>query len=82
MNDRGVALLRAFPKPLTDDVVRVSDYVVILGDVDEPPRYSGKEYLTWDVAPAKGASADEVRAIIDDVDTRVRALWEEIRTDE
>lgn len=48
MNDRGVALLRAFPKPLTDDVVRVSDYVVILGDVD----------------------------------TRVRALWEEIRTDE
>lgn len=78
MNDRGVALIRAFPKPLTDDVVRVSDYVVLLGDVDEPPRYEGKEYLTWDVAAAKGATTDEVRAIVDDLDSRVRALWAEI----
>ena len=68
----------AYPKPLTDDVVQAADVVVTMGCGDACPIYPGKRYLDWDLADPVDRSIDEVRAIRDDIDARVRALLAEI----
>jgi arsenate reductase (thioredoxin) len=74
----GVDLADAFPKPLTDDVVRAADVVVTMGCGDACPVYPGKRYLDWPVPDPAGLPLDEVRAVRDDVDARVRALLAEL----
>jgi protein-tyrosine-phosphatase len=75
----GVDLADAFPKPLTDEVVRAADVVVTMGCGDACPIYPGKRYEDWVVAdPAEASTLDEVRAIRDDIDERVRRLLSEL----
>ena len=74
-----VDLTTAFPKPLTDDVVRAADVVVTMGCGDACPVYAGKRYLDWQVRDPAGLTLGEVRAIRDDIDARVRALVAELR---
>jgi len=75
----GVDLADAFPKPLTDEVVRAADVVVTMGCGDACPIYPGKRYEDWEVAdPAEAMSLDEVRQIRDDSDGRVRRLLSEL----
>jgi arsenate reductase (thioredoxin) len=75
MAEVGVDLSEAFPKPLTDEVVRAADVVITMGCGDACPIYPGKRYEDWEVAdPAEAASIDEVRAIRDEIDERVRRL--------
>ena len=82
MSELGVDLADAFPKPLTDEVVRAADVVVTMGCGDACPIFPGKRYEDWVVAdPAEATSLDEVRAIRDDIDARVRALLGELRID-
>lgn len=76
---RGVELADAFPKPLTDDVVRAADYVITMGCGDSCPVYPGKNYLDWEIADPAGAEAESIRQVADDIDDRVRALWADIR---
>ncbi|MGY1636530.1 arsenate reductase ArsC [Geodermatophilus sp. SYSU D00742] len=78
MAEVGVDLADAFPKPLTDDVVRAADVVVTMGCGDACPVYPGKRYLDWQVHDPAGRPLDEVRAIRDDLDARVRGLLAEI----
>jgi len=79
MAEVGVDLEDAFPKPLTDEVVRAADVVVTMGCGDACPIYPGKRYEDWVVGdPAEAASLDEVRRIRDDVDGRVRQLLAEL----
>jgi arsenate reductase len=79
MGELGVDLTTAFPKPLTDEVVRAADVVITMGCGDACPIYPGKRYEDWVVAdPAEAESLDEVRAIRDDIDARVRALLAEL----
>jgi hypothetical protein len=50
-----------------------------MGCGDACPVYPGKRYEDWVVAdPAEAASLDEVRAIRDDLDARVRRLLAEL----
>lgn len=72
--ERGIALEEAFPKPLTDRVVRAADVIVTMGCGDSCPVYPGKRYLDWDVADPHGQDLATVRAVADDVDARVAAL--------
>ena len=75
MAELGVDLEEAFPKPLTDEVVRAADVVVTMGCGDACPIYPGKRYEDWEVSdPAEAGSYEEVRAIRDDIDARVRRL--------
>jgi arsenate reductase (thioredoxin) len=75
MAEVGVDLSEAFPKPLTDEVVRAADVVITMGCGDACPIYPGKRYEDWEVAdPAEAESLDEVRAIRDEIDERVRRL--------
>jgi arsenate reductase len=77
--ERGIDLSGAYPKPLTDDVVRAADYVITMGCGDACPVYPGKRYLDWGIADPSRESAEGVREIVDAVDARVRALWDQLR---
>jgi arsenate reductase (thioredoxin) len=79
MAELGVDLDDAFPKPLTDEVVRAADVVVTMGCGDACPIYPGKRYEDWEVAdPAEATSYEEVRAIRDDIDARVQRLLSDL----
>ena len=82
MAEIGVPLTEAFPKPLTDDVVRASDVVVTMGCGDACPYYPGKRYLDWDLADPADLPLDGVRAVRDQIDAHVRDLLSEILPDQ
>ena len=68
----------AYPKPLTDDAVRAADVVITMGCGDTCPVLPGKRYEDWIVGDPALASPDGVRAIREELDTRVRALLAEL----
>ena len=79
MAEIGVDLADAFPKPLTDDAVRAADVVVTMGCGDACPIFPGKRYEDWVLDdPAEAESLDEVRAIRDEIDARIRPLVDEL----
>ena len=78
LDEIGVPLAGEYPKPLTDEVVRASDYVITMGCGDACPVYPGRTYLDWDLPDPVGKPLDEVRAIRDDIYDRVRDLVTEI----
>ena len=78
MNEVGVDLSQAYPKPLTDEAVRASDVVITMGCGDACPIFPGKRYLDWDLEDPSGKSLEEVRPIRDEIDRRVQELLGEI----
>jgi protein-tyrosine-phosphatase len=78
MREVGVDLSEAFPKPLTDEVVRAADVVITMGCGDACPIYPGKRYEDWSVDDPAGQGLDEVRRIRDEIDGRVRGLVGEL----
>ena len=79
MAELGIDLSTAFPKPLTDEVVRAADAVITMGCGDACPIYPGKRYEDWALDdPAEAESLESVRVIRDEIDTRVRALVAEL----
>ena len=76
--ERGWEQIAEFPKPLTDDVVRASDYVVTMGCGDACPLVPGRRYLDWPVADPTGLEEAEIRVIVDEIEHRVRLLLTEI----
>ena len=79
LRDRGLDLTGAYPKPLTDDVVRAADYVITMGCGDVCPIYPGKHYLDWDLADPADQGREQVEAIVDEIDERVKGLWQTVR---
>src|ERR671914_828896 len=69
-----VDVAQEFPKPLTDEVVRAADAVITMGCGDACPIYPGKRYEDWEVDDPAEKSLDEVRAIRDAIELRVREL--------
>ena len=80
MGELGLDLSREFPKPLTTDVVEAADVVITMGCGDACPVFPGKRYLDWELTDPAGKGPDEVRAIRDDIDQRVRGLLTELTT--
>lgn len=78
LRDRGLDLTGAYPKPLTDDVVRAADYVITMGCGDVCPIYPGKHYLDWELADPAGQGREGVEAIVDEIDERVKGLWQTV----
>jgi arsenate reductase len=79
MAELGIDLSTAFPKPLTDEVVRAADAVITMGCGDACPIYPGKRYEDWALDdPAEAESLESVRVIRNEIDTRVRALVAEL----
>jgi arsenate reductase (thioredoxin) len=74
LTETGADLAGAFPKPLTDEIVQASDYVITMGCGDACPVVPGRRYLDWPVADPEGAPIDVVRQIRDDIDARITEL--------
>jgi arsenate reductase (thioredoxin) len=79
MDELGVDVSGERPKRLTREMAERADVVVTMGCGDECPYIPGKRYLDWDLPDPKGKPIDEVRAVRDDIERRVRALVEELR---
>ncbi len=78
LDEIGVPVGGEYPKPLTDEVVRASDYVITMGCGDACPIYPGRRYLDWDLPDPATLGLEGVRAVRDDIERRVRALLAEI----
>ena len=80
MAEAGIDLSKEFPKPLTTEAVEASDVVVSMGCGDACPVFPGKRYLDWELPDPSGKGVDDVRAIRDTIDERVRGLLGELLT--
>jgi arsenate reductase len=78
LEELGVDLGEAFPKPLTDEVVRAADVVITMGCGDACPIYPGKRYEDWVVDDPAEQDLETVRRIRDDIDARVQKLIAEL----
>jgi arsenate reductase (thioredoxin) len=78
MEEIGIDMGEAFPKPLTDEVVRAADVVITMGCGDACPIYPGKRYEDWQLDDPAGQGIDAVREIRDEIDKRVRKLIAEL----
>ncbi len=78
MTELGVDLEEAFPKPLTDEVVRAADVVITMGCGDACPIYPGKRYEDWVLDDPAGQSLDTIRRIRDELDDKVQRLVDEL----
>jgi arsenate reductase len=78
MDELGLDLRRAFPKPLTGEAVEAADVVVTMGCGDACPVFPGTRYLDWDLTDPSGLPVEEIRPIRDEIDRRVRALLAEL----
>jgi arsenate reductase (thioredoxin) len=78
MAEIGIDLAAERPKKLTSAAVETSDVVITMGCGDACPSYPGKRYLDWQLTDPAGKSPEEIRPIRDDIDTRVRALLNEL----
>jgi arsenate reductase (thioredoxin) len=81
MEELGVDLSEAFPKPLTDEVVRAADVVITMGCGDACPIYPGKRYEDWTLDDPAGQDLAAVRQIRNEIDGRVQRLVGELLGD-
>jgi arsenate reductase (thioredoxin) len=78
LEELGIDMSEAFPKPLTDEVVCAADVVVTMGCGDACPIYPGKRYEGWKLDDSAGQDLDTVRRIRDELDQRVQTLIGEL----
>ena len=78
MAEVGVDLSKAFPKPLTDEVVRAADVVITMGCGDACPIYPGKKYADWELDDPAGQDLETARRIRDEIDARAHKLVAEL----
>jgi arsenate reductase (thioredoxin) len=78
MNEIGIDLSDRTPRLLTRELAEQADLVITMGCGDQCPYIPGKRYLDWDLPDPAGQPPDQVRAIRDDIMTRVKALITEL----
>jgi protein-tyrosine-phosphatase len=78
MAEVGIDITGEYPKPWTDEVVRAADVVITMGCGDACPVFPGKRYEDWTFDDPAGLTADEVRPIRDQIQTRVRHLLDQL----
>lgn len=78
MAELGIDISENFPKKLTDEAVKDSDYVITMGCGDKCPFFPGKTYLDWVLEDPAGQGVEAVRPIRDAVRKHVEELIEEI----
>ena len=78
MSERGMDIGEAFPKPITSDATKASEYIVAIGVSEGELPVHGRHTLHWDIPPVIGQGVPETRAARDDLERRVRELLTEI----
>jgi protein-tyrosine-phosphatase len=66
------------PKRFDAEMVKAADIVVTMGCGEECPYYPGRRYIDWEVDDPHGESPAKVEQIVDDIDSRVKALLAEL----
>jgi protein-tyrosine-phosphatase len=79
MAEVGIDIKDEFPKPWTDEVVRAADVVIAMGCGDVCPIYPGKRYVDWDLDDPEGQNLEAVRAIRDEIKSRIEELVTELK---
>jgi len=74
MKDLGIDLSSNRPQKLTDELARGASLLITMGCGDECPFVPGLARDDWPLTDPKDRPIDEVRAIRDDIQERVRAL--------
>jgi arsenate reductase len=74
LQERGLSSADHVPSMLTPEAVQSADDVVTMGCGETCPVFPGKRYEDWAVADPAGQDLATVRRIVDDVESRVRAL--------
>jgi arsenate reductase (thioredoxin) len=80
MREVGVDLSANVPHRLDQDDMRWADLVITMGCGDECPYIPGKRYIDWELDDPAGRPLDEVRAIRDEIATRVHQLAADLTT--
>ena len=78
MREEGIDLDRRVPQLLTDELARWADVVVTMGCGDACPIIPGKRYIDWELPDPSGLPVEDVRAIRDDIESRVDALVKDL----
>jgi len=74
MAEEGIDITAEQPKVLTIDAVKHSDVVITMGCGDTCPYYPGKRYEDWVLDDPASQNLDTVRAIRDQICSRVQTL--------
>ncbi|MFI6871587.1 arsenate reductase ArsC [Nocardia sp. NPDC050406] len=74
MAERGVDITTEYPKPYTDELMRAADVVIDMGCGDTDPILSGHRFEQWPLRDPAGQGIEEVRAIRDEIEVRIRRL--------
>jgi protein-tyrosine-phosphatase len=78
MRELEIDLCDRKPQLLSRELVEQTDLVITMGCGDQCPVIPGKRYLDWDLPDPKGQPIDQVRALRDEIGSRVRDLLEEL----
>jgi arsenate reductase len=78
MRELDVDLSDRTPRLLTTDLAQWADVVVTMGCGDECPFIPGRRYIDWELQDPSGLPVDDVRAIRDDISSRVGDLIESL----
>ena len=71
IEELGLDLSEAFPKPLTDDVVQAADVVITMGCGDACPVYPGKRYQDWALDDPADLPIEDIRRVRDQIRANV-----------
>jgi protein-tyrosine-phosphatase len=78
MNELGIDLSDHIPTALTRELAEQADIVITMGCGDQCPVIPGKQYLDWDLQDPAGQPTATVRAIRDEIGSRVRELVQQL----
>jgi arsenate reductase (thioredoxin) len=81
MEEVGIPLHHAFPKPLTHDVLEAAQVVITFDCADRVPRLDGKDYRDWGIPNLVGRPLEDVRQARAEIESRVLDLIREIGAD-
>jgi arsenate reductase len=81
MLEVGIDLADRKPQLLTHDLAQQADIVVTMGCGDQCPFIPGKRYIDWELPDPSGQPIEAVRAIRDEIGTRVDHLLHELAGD-
>jgi arsenate reductase (thioredoxin) len=80
MREVGIDITGAIPQLLDYDAARTSDVIVTMGCGDACPIFPGKRYEDWQLTDPAAQPIEVVRAVRDDIRTRVEKLVTELQT--
>lgn len=79
MAEVGIDIANNTPKVLTVEAVKESDVVITMGCGDVCPVFPGKRYEDWVLEDPAGKDIDSVRAIRDEIRSKVENLLAELK---